>query len=84
MDLFTDKVHSGRARIADFFPDYTGPERDVQAGARFFAAKFKKLLRNPKKDVYVHYTNATDTTLLDKTMKSVRDMIIQENLRLLI
>lgn len=80
IDLFTQKVSSGKARISEFFPDYTGDNRDVETGARFFADKFRNLVRNPQKEVYVHYTNATDTNLLDKTMKSVQDMIVQRNL----
>jgi len=80
MDLFTEKVSSGRANIADYFPDYNGPARDPEAGSRFFAGKFRNLIRDPNKEVYVHYTNATDTNLLDKTMRSVQDMIVQRNL----
>lgn len=80
MDLFTEKVSSGRSSIVDFFPDYNGGPRDVEAGSRFFAGKFRNLVRDPNKELYVHYTNATDTNLLDKTMRSVQDMIVQRNL----
>lgn len=80
MDLFREKMQSGKAPIKDYFPDYTGGAQDIQAGQEFFAAKFKNLVRDPNKDAYVHYTNATDTSLLDKTMKSVQDMIVQQNL----
>lgn len=80
IDLFKEKVESGRANIVDFFPDYMGPSRNVEAGQKFFADKFKNLVRDSSKEVYVHYTNATDTNLLDKTMKSVQDMIVQRNL----
>ena len=80
MDLFRDKIVSGKAPIREHFPDYTGPERDVEAGQDFFARKFKNLVRDPSKEAYVHFTNATDTNLLDKTMKSVQDMIVQVNL----
>ena len=80
MDLFREKIQSGKAPIRDQFPDYVGHDTDVEAGKDFFAQKFKNLVRDPAKDVYVHYTNATDTNLLDKTMKSVQDMIVQRNL----
>jgi len=83
IDLFAEKVSSGKSRIVDHFPDYSGGSRDVDAGARFFADKFRNLVRKPGKEVYVHYTNATDTNLLDKTMKSVQDMIVQRNLHVL-
>ena len=78
MDIFREKIQSGNAPIRNYFPDYTGDDRDIGAGQEFFANKFKNLV--PGKEAYVHYTNATDTTLLDKTMKSVQDMIVQTNL----
>ena len=80
MDLFSDKVMSRRSDVANFFPEYSGPANDVDAAARFFADKFRRLIRKPDKELYIHYTNATDTNLLDKTMKSVQDMIVQRNL----
>ena len=80
MDIFREKIQSGKAPIRDVFPDYTGDDKDVAAGQEFFARKFKNLVRDPGKEAYVHFTNATDTTLLDKTMKSVQDMIVQRNL----
>ena len=80
MDLFREKVLSGKAPIRDNFPDFTGNDRDVEAGQEFFSRKFRTLVRDPNKEVYVHYTNATDTNLLDRTMKSVQDMIVQRNL----
>jgi len=80
IDLFREKIASGTAPIREHFPDYQDGERDVEAGQEFFARKFRNLVRDPGKDAYVHYTNATDTNLLDKTMKSVQDMIVQRNL----
>ena len=83
MDLFREKIQSGKSPIKANFPDFTGNDRDVEAGQQFFASKFKTLVRDPTKEVYVHYTNATDTNLLDRTMKSVQDMIVQRNLQTL-
>jgi hypothetical protein len=36
---------------------------------------------NSKKQVYSHFTNATDTDLLKKTMDNVRDIIVHTQLR---
>ncbi|CAC9893405.1 G-protein alpha subunit [Aureobasidium pullulans] len=80
LDLFTEKVSQGRGRIRDHFPDFQGSNTDVAAGQKFFADKFRNLVRDPTKEVYVHGTTATDTNLLEKTMKSVQDMIVQRNL----
>lgn len=84
IDLFREKIAGGMSRISKVFPDYTGAPTDVEAGQEFFAAKFRNLVRQPKKEVYIHYTNATDTDLLKKTMASVQDMIVQRNLNALI
>jgi guanine nucleotide-binding protein subunit alpha len=84
VDLFTEKVESGTSPIGDSFSDFKGPERNVKAGQDYFAGRFKGLVKNVKKETYVHFTNATDTDLLKKTMVSVQDMIVQRNLNELI
>jgi guanine nucleotide-binding protein subunit alpha len=84
IDLFAEKIAGGMSPINKTFPDYTGGPTDFEAGKEFFANKFRNLVRQPKKEVYVHYTNATDTNLLKITMASVQDMIVQRNLNALI
>ena len=84
IDLFREKLAAGMSPINRYFPDYYGRNDDVEAAQEFFAQKFRNLVRQPKKEVYVHYTNATDTDLLKKTMASVQDMIVQRNLNALI
>ena len=78
MDLFKQKL--SEKPIKDYFPDYTGAKGDYEAGSKYFSKKFCSLNRNEEREVYVHYTNATDTNLLNLTMKSVQDTIIQNNL----
>ena len=78
MDLFKEKLIEKPVR--DYFPDYNGEDDDSTAASRFFAAKFKGLNRTEGREIYVHYTNATDTNLLKITMQSVQDTIIQNNL----
>lgn len=84
IDLFREKIESGKAPIGNFYPDYQGGPYDVAAGQAFFADRFRSYVRQPNKETYVHFTNATDTDLLKKTMASVQDMIIQRNLNNLI
>jgi guanine nucleotide-binding protein subunit alpha, other len=78
LDLFTEKLE--RSPIKDHFPDYRGAAGDVEAGKEFFAKKFRRLNRKPDREIYIHYTNATDTNLLRITMASVQDTIIQNNI----
>lgn len=84
IDLFNEKVQSGMSPIGKWFPDYDKDPTNPELAKVFFANKFKCLVRTPNKQVYVHYTNATDTNLLAKTMSSVQDMIVQRNLTNLI
>ncbi|KAI1929830.1 hypothetical protein LOZ58_000648 [Ophidiomyces ophidiicola] len=82
IDLFRDKLpHSP---VSKHFPDFKGPEGDYEAAAKFFGTRFKGMTRMPEREIYTHYTNATDTTLLKATMDSVQDMIIQKNLNNLV
>ncbi|KAJ4420148.1 G-Protein alpha subunit [Neurospora sp. IMI 360204] len=83
IDLFKEKLL--RSPIANHgFTDYHGPPDDAQQASKYFMDKFRALNRNPDKEIYGHFTNATDTNLLKITMASVQDMIIQRNLKQLI
>lgn len=83
MDLFREKLpHS--PITAHGFTDYIGPSDDPKQVSKYFMDKFRALNRNPDKEIYGHFTNATDTNLLKITMGSVQDMIIQRNLKNLI
>ncbi|KAF4981288.1 hypothetical protein FZEAL_2865 [Fusarium zealandicum] len=83
MDLFKQKLP--KSPITDHgFTDYHGPKDDYKAASKYFLDKFKALNRNTDKEIYGHFTNATDTNLLKITMASVQDMIIQRNLKQLI
>lgn len=83
MDLFKEKL-PGSPIIKNGFTDYLGAPDDWKATSKYFMDKFRALNRNPQKDIYGHFTNATDTNLLKITMSSVQDMIIQRNLNQLI
>ncbi|KAF4122664.1 guanine nucleotide-binding protein subunit alpha, other [Geosmithia morbida] len=83
MDLFREKLP--KSPIADYgFTDYHGPKDDYKSTSKYFLDKFRALNRNVEKEIYGHFTNATDTNLLKITMGSVQDMIIQRNLKQLI
>ena len=82
IDLFKGKL--AVSPVSKHFPDYTGSNADFDAAARYFSDRFRGINRVPDREIYVHYTNATDTNLLKATMDSVQDMIIQKNLHTLI
>jgi guanine nucleotide-binding protein subunit alpha len=82
IDLFKEKL--AISSVSKHFPDYHGSDTDFDGAAKYFAERFRGINRIPEREIYVHYTNATDTTLLKATMESVQDMIIQKNLHTLI
>ena len=78
IDLFRAKlpVSSVKAR----FPDYQGRDNDEEAAKKYFADRFRAINRTTNREIYIHFTNATDTNLLKVTMQSVQDLLIQQNI----
>ncbi|KAG0316436.1 hypothetical protein BGZ99_006918 [Dissophora globulifera] len=77
-DIFRQKIQ--HSSIKAYFPDYTGKDGDYNEAKEFFQARFMRLNRSELKQVYVHYTDATDTNLLRNIMASVNDIILQKNI----
>jgi guanine nucleotide-binding protein subunit alpha len=83
MDIFKAKIkHSPITKFG--FSDFQGNTGSAEQTSKYFMDKFVALNRSPGREVYSHFTNATDTDLLKVTMASVQDMIIQRNLQKLI
>ncbi|XP_071444439.1 guanine nucleotide-binding protein G(o) subunit alpha-like [Hetaerina americana] len=80
-DLFREKIlYSGR-HLRLYFPDYKGPDYDVDRGALFIQHKFAVRNRTSCKVLYPHFTTATDTSNVQVVFQVVVDMVIRENLR---
>lgn len=83
LDLFTDKIQ--HSDIKSVFPDYEGKAKDVTEGREYFRKRFLRLAqkssRTREREIYVHFTNATDTALLRVVMAAVEDSIITQNIR---
>ncbi len=82
IDLFREKI--AVSPVSTHFPEYKGKDTDADAAGEYFANRFRAINRTAGREIYVHFTNATDTTLLKATMASVQDMIVQKNLQNLI
>lgn len=61
-----------------------GPSKSYEHAIDYFRKRFELLNRNAKKQIYVHYTVATDTQLLGHVMNSVSDSILHENVQTLL
>ena len=78
IDRFKDKLLT--SPIEKYFPEYTGGP-DYDTACQFFLQKFLALNQSETKQVYAHFTCATDTTQIKFVMAAVNDIIIQNNLR---
>ncbi|ORZ34392.1 G protein alpha subunit [Catenaria anguillulae PL171] len=79
IDLFKSKLQYSPIRRC--FPDFNGVEGDFDSACEYFLTRFVSLNRSPNKQVYCHFTCATDTSQIRFVMASVNDCIIQQNLR---
>lgn len=78
IDLLEEKImHS---HLVDYFPEYDGPQQDVEAGKDFILDMFVSLNSNKKKIIYSHFTCATDTDNIRFVFCAVKDHILHTNL----
>lgn len=78
IDLLEEKImHS---HLVDYFPEYDGPQQDVDAGKDFILDMFVTLNPDEKKIIYSHFTCATDTNNIRFVFRAVKDHILQGNL----
>ncbi|KAI9319866.1 guanine nucleotide binding protein, alpha subunit [Dichotomocladium elegans] len=78
MDIFKEKLP--RYPLGQWFPDFTGPETCDAAG-NYILNQFVSLNQSDSKQIYTHFTCATDTEQIRFVMVAVNDIIIQNNLR---
>ncbi|KAI8074789.1 guanine nucleotide-binding protein subunit alpha [Gongronella butleri] len=78
IDIFKEKLE--KHALCDSFPDYTGPNSYDDA-SDFILNRFVSLNQSDSKQIYTHFTCATDTLQIKFVMAAVNDIIIQNNLR---
>jgi GTPase SAR1 family protein len=78
-DLFDSKISSG-IDLKVCFPEYNGGLNTANA-KKYIAEKFCELNRNPRKQIYTHFTCATDTDNIRYVFSAVKDIILQNSLR---
>ncbi|KAJ5267266.1 guanine nucleotide-binding protein subunit alpha [Penicillium angulare] len=76
IDVFKKKL--SYSPISAYFPDFHGTS--LTTAAKYFANRFQDISRTRGRQIYMHYTNATDTNLLKLTMDSIFDDIVRKNL----
>ncbi|KAI9348452.1 guanine nucleotide binding protein, alpha subunit [Zopfochytrium polystomum] len=78
IDLF--KVKLPKSPMGKYFPDYAGGD-SYEAASDYILNRFVSLNQSDQKQVYTHFTCATDTSQIKFVMAAVNDIIIQTNLR---
>ncbi|RKF57257.1 Guanine nucleotide-binding protein alpha-1 subunit [Golovinomyces cichoracearum] len=84
--LFLNKIDRFKEKLPispmkNYFPDFEGGD-DYALACDYILNRFVSLNHHETKQIYTHFTCATDTTQIRFVMAAVNDIIIQENLRL--
>ncbi|KAI9314325.1 guanine nucleotide binding protein, alpha subunit [Dichotomocladium elegans] len=78
IDIFKEKL--SKHPLVEHFPEFEGPET-YDAASDFILHRFVSLNQSDSKQIYTHFTCATDTQQIRFVMAAVNDIIIQNNLR---
>ncbi|KAJ2955844.1 hypothetical protein NQZ79_g8226 [Umbelopsis isabellina] len=82
VDIFEKKI--AHSPVSKYFPDYKGADDDLEQTKTYFRKRFQRLNTSEKKQVYPHFTDATDTKQLAHVMTAVSDIVLNENLQMLL
>lgn len=80
LDLFRDKVMCSSRQLRAFFPDYKGPDKNIDQAALFIQTKFLQRNHNARRVICPHFTTATDTANVQTVFQVVMETVIKENL----
>ncbi|KAL1743777.1 heterotrimeric G protein alpha subunit B [Schizophyllum fasciatum] len=79
IDLFAEKLP--RSPLGDYFPDYTGGD-NYDAACDYLLHRFVSLNQSAAtKQIYAHYTCATDTQQIKFVLSAIQDILLQLHLR---
>ncbi|CAG8566297.1 595_t:CDS:2 [Ambispora leptoticha] len=83
--LFLNKIDRFKEKLPispmnKYFPDYEGGD-NYDAACDYILNRFVSLNQSDVKQIYTHFTCATDTQQIKFVMAAVNDIIIQTNLR---
>jgi len=79
IDLFAEKLP--RSPLGDYFPDYTGGD-NYDAACDYLLHRFVSLNQSAlTKQIYAHYTCATDTQQIKFVLSAIQDILLQLHLR---
>ncbi|XP_002730534.1 guanine nucleotide-binding protein G(i) subunit alpha-like [Saccoglossus kowalevskii] len=77
-DIFEEKISKSPLTLC--FPEYTGPNTYDEAG-EYIQSKFEECNLKPAREIYSHFTCATDTKNIEHVFNDVTDIIIRSSLK---
>lgn len=80
-DLFQRKL--SLSPFSHYHTDFPGSDKDFYAAAEYLNRRFLDMDSAQDREIFTHYTTATDTNLLRETMRSVEGIIVLQNLKTL-
>ncbi|KAF9571154.1 guanine nucleotide-binding protein subunit alpha [Mortierella alpina] len=79
IDIFQRKLEMG-SLVSTYFPEYRGPN-DYANTTMFFQHRFLQQCKDTAKQVYTHFTHATDTQQMKVIVVAVNTIVQRLNLR---
>ncbi|XP_062137527.1 G protein alpha q subunit-like [Drosophila sulfurigaster albostrigata] len=76
IDLFEDQIKDQDKQLVKFYPLYEGPKGDSKAARDFIRRMFLSLNHDYERDLYCHYTCATDTSNMKLVFAAVKNTIM--------
>ncbi|XP_051552139.1 guanine nucleotide-binding protein subunit alpha-14-like isoform X1 [Myxocyprinus asiaticus] len=77
-DLLEEKIST--SHLADYFPEYRGPKNDADAAMKFILSMYEQQNSDTQKQIYAHFTCATDTENIRFVFEAVKHTILRNNL----
>jgi hypothetical protein len=76
-DLFLENIQliQELTPSPNIFSDFNGLGTNLCAAATYFADQFQGINKTRNREIYIHYTNATDPKMLQVTMASVHPSV---------
>uniref|UniRef100_A0A8C4SWS3 Guanine nucleotide binding protein (G protein), alpha 15 (Gq class), tandem duplicate 4 n=1 Tax=Erpetoichthys calabaricus TaxID=27687 RepID=A0A8C4SWS3_ERPCA len=81
-DILQEKIHT--SHLCSYFPNFKGKEgiiQNAEEAKHFICNMYKDLLRLNKKDIYSHFTCATDTENITHVFNSIKDDLLKQSLK---
>ncbi|XP_043095344.1 guanine nucleotide-binding protein subunit alpha-14 [Puntigrus tetrazona] len=77
-DILKEKI--SKSHLVDYFPQYKGPKNDADAAMKFILSMYEEQNSDMHKNIYAHFTCATDTENIRFVFEAVKDTILRNNL----